>query len=86
MCSCYVWSSGIKPSGQTACPHPDRGNPPGRNYENLELLNRPEAEDNEEVVCMNSKVAQKLAINHLVSSCATKIWYRFYILRQELTL
>ena len=55
----YLYASGIKASGNITQPHPGGDNLPGRNYENLELLNRPVAEDKKQVVCMNNKVAQK---------------------------
>ena len=82
----YLLASGIKPSGITTQPHPGGDNLPGRNYENLELLNRPVAEDNEQVVCMSNKVAQKQAINHSISFYVTSFWHCFYILGQEVKI
>ena len=73
----YLWASGIKASGHTTQPHPDSDNLPGRNYENLELLNRPVAEDNKQVVCMTSQVAEKQATNQLIS---------FYVKMLEMAL
>ena len=72
-----MWASGIKASGHTTEPHPDSDNLPGRNYENLELLNRPVVEDNKQVVCMNSKVVEKQATNQLT---------RFYVKMLEMAL
>ena len=55
----YIWFSGTNASGHNVQSPSSRNNQLGRTYENVELQNRPVAEDDEQVVDMNSKRTEK---------------------------
>ena len=51
--------TGPKPPGYPALPHPGSDDRPGESYENVELENKPIAENEQQMVYVNVNDAQK---------------------------
>ena len=67
----YLWPSGPKPQGQAALSLPSSDDSPVQNYENVEVLNRHVAEDDEQVICMNTNDPEKhdnQPVSHILAS------------------